>query len=400
MLAHGFVGINRPTVLAVLGVVDNQIGEEWINPDTMRRKGQFALAFSALLAVIAACTIPGGSAEVQGEAAKGKSGEAQRNAPPQTKNPIRARVNEVIVPVTVTDKKGEDVLDLTQPNFQIFDKGVEQKIERFDIDADPLAVALVVESSSHFQAIAPIIQGMGIVFTETVMALSGEAAVITYDTTVDLRQPFTQDHDAVEKAIAGIQFEAPQEKLYDGMAKAVDLLKQQPAAYRKIMLVVGESADYDSHAKLRDVVRDAQLANILIYAVGPSSTSADLRYGKDEQPGDRPPPSVKLPKLPPIGASSDYASMAIWLLSRGTNEIKNHQLEVAAASTGGIHYRALRQETIRKAIDRIGGELHAQYVLAYQPSGEPSAGFNEIKVTVSRSNVTVRTRPGYFVAVQ
>jgi Ca-activated chloride channel homolog len=356
---------------------------------------------AALLAVIAAVMVASGSAEAQGDGASGKPNDARvNNQPPQAKNPIRARVNEVIVPVTVTDKKGEDVLDLTQPDFQIFDKGMEQKVERFDIDADPLAVALVVESSSHIQAMAPIIQGMGTVFTETVMALSGEAAVITYDTTVDVRQQFTQDHDAVEKTIAGIQFEAPQEKLYDGMAKAVELLKEQPAAYRKIMLVVGESADYDSHANLRDVVREAQLANILIYAVGPSSTSADLRYGKDEQPGDRPPPSVKLPKLPPIAAGGDYASLAIWLLSRGTNEVKNHQLEVAAASTGGIHYRALHQETIRKAIDRIGGELHAQYVLAYQPSGEISEGFNEIKVTVSRSNVTVRTRPGYFAAAQ
>jgi hypothetical protein len=54
---------------------------------------------------------------------------------------------------------------------------------------------------------------------------------------------------------------------------------------------------------------------------------------------------------------------------RGTNEIQNHQLEVAAAATGGVHYRALRDSTIRSALDRIDAEPHAQYILTYLPAG-------------------------------
>ena len=217
--------------------------------------------------------------------------------------------------------------------------------------------------------------------------------------TVGVSQPFTQDHDAIEKAIAGVEFQAPEKKLYDGMAKAVELLKTQPSPYRRIMVVVGESQDYGSEAKLGQIVREAQLANITIYAVGPSSSAADLRYGSDEKPGERKPLPLRLPKpLPPVSTNSDYLAVAIWLLSRGTNEIKNHQLEVATASTGGIHYRALRDETIRTALDRIGGELHAQYVLSYAPSSDPPLGFNEIKVTVSRPNLTLRSRPGYYVS--
>jgi VWFA-related protein len=308
-------------------------------------------------------------------------------------------VNEVIVPVTVTDKKGELVLDLSKADFHVFDSGVEQSVDRFDLAGDPLAVALVIEASSHIQAMAPTIHGMGIIFTETVMALSGEAAVITYDSTVEVPQPFTQDHDAIEKAIAGVKFQAPDKKLYDGMAKAVELLRTQPSPYRRIMLVVGESQDYHSTVKLSQIVRDAQLANITIYSIGPSSSAADFRYGSNEKPGERKPLPLRLPKpLPPVSTDSDYLAVAIWLLSRGTNEIKNHQLEVAAASTGGIHYRALRDETIRTALDRIGGELHAQYVLSYSPRTDPPSGFNEIKVTVSRANLTLRARPGYYVS--
>ena len=241
------------------------------------------------------------------------------------------------------------------------------------------------------------------------MALSGEAAVITYDSTVELRQPFTTDHDAVERAIKNVDFGAPEMRLYDAMGTAVDLLKTQQPKFRRVMLVVGESQDLASDSKLALVLRDAQLANISIYAVGPSTTTADLRFGRGAFGGDNQ-PVIVLPKpLPsiyrhgpgadPVGRPYfDLVTPAIWLITRGINEIKNHQLELAVAATGGVHYRAVRDSTIRSALDQIGGELHAQYVIAYTLKSERSAGFHTITVTVARPNTTVRARPGYFVA--
>lgn len=324
----------------------------------------------------------------------------QVNGAPESRNRIRTRVSEVIVPVTAIDQEGEFVLDLKRSDFKIFDRGVEQKINRFDIDADPLAVVLLIETNLRLQTMAAIIQGMGNVFTETVMAQSGEAAVVTYGSRTEVKRPFTRDHDAVAKAIANVQFQSSGNDLYDGMAKSVELLTTQPPPYRRILLVVGESQDTSSHTKLSQVLRNAQLANISIYAVGPSSTAGDLRYGKDELPGQRPPPQLKLPKLPPIAGGTSYTALAIWLLNRGIDEISNHQLEIAAAATGGVHYRAFHQETIPKALDRIGGELHLQYVLGYAPSTDPDPGFNEIRVVVARSDVSLRARAGYFGAPQ
>jgi VWFA-related protein len=317
---------------------------------------------------------------------------------------IRVKSAEVVVPVTVVNAQGEPILDLAQRDFQAFDNGAEQTIDHWEMGGGPLAVALVIETSSHIQMMAPVVHGMGIIFTETVMAMNGEAAIITYDSTVDVRQPFTTDHDAIQRAIANVDFEAPEMRLYDAMDAAVKLLAAQPANFRRVMLVVGESQDDSLDTKLGMVLRKAQLANIVTYSVGPSSTTADLRYGKGEAP------TVHLPgRLPDLTTQSasgglagwpaiDLLTPAVWLVMRGTNAIKNHQLEVAAAATGGIHYRALHDSTIRSAVDKIGGELHTQYVLSYAPSPEPAAGFHEIKVTVDRENVKIRARPGYFVA--
>jgi len=316
---------------------------------------------------------------------------------------IEVRVNEVIVPVTVLNSKGEMILDLAKDKFHIFDDGVEQNIEQFDIGGDSLAVALVLETSSHIEMMAPAIRGMGSVFTETIMAFDSRAAVITYDSVVEVRQPFTDDHDGVERAINKVEFNAPGMRLYDAMSTAVELLKAQPPEFRRVMLVIGESQDRSSDSKLGLVLREMQLANISVYAVGPSSTSADLRYGTNgtaSVPLPKPLPSAhtEAPPRDPAGNSYfDLLTPAIWLLSRGTNEIKNHQLEIAVASTGGFHYRAIRDRTIQSAMDKIGGEIHAQYILSYAPSAGSSFGFHKINVTVERPNSTVRARPGYYV---
>ncbi len=296
---------------------------------------------------------------------------------------------------------GELVLDLTDKDFHLLEDGVEQPIDHCELGGNSLAVALVVETSSRIRMIAPVIHDMGSIFTETVMALNGEAAVISYDNTVDVRQAFTEDHDAVQKAIKELQFEVPEMALYDGMAKGVELLKAQPPDRRRIMIVIGESQDWSSTANLGQVLREAQHEDIVIYAIGPSGTMADLRGGTKGLGNGMQLPPIQLGKhIPPISTHEpgsdptgrpyyDLATPALWLLTRGLNEIKNHQLEVAAAATGGAHFRVIRDRTIRTVLDDVGGEIHAQYTLTYKmPTGD-AADFHRIAVTVSRQDVTV-----------
>ena len=97
------------------------------------------------------------------------AGLARGQAPP-----IRSRVNEVVLPVTVLDAKGAMVLDLPEGAFHIFDNGEEQTIDGFDLGGDPLAIALVIETSSHIRPMAQAIRNMAIIFTETVMAFEAK----------------------------------------------------------------------------------------------------------------------------------------------------------------------------------------------------------------------------------
>ena len=299
----------------------------------------------------------------------------------QLQHSIRSRVNEVTAPVTVRDPKGEMVFDLKQDNFRVYDNGAEQKIDHFDVGGDPLSIVLVIESSSHIEPMFPSIKHAGIVFTETVMALTSEAAVISYDSTVDLHQKFTTDPDSVQYAVEHLPLGVSDAHLYDAMAKGIAMLDERPAVRRRIMLVVGESQDTGSENRLGEVLRQAQLANVTIYSIGLSTAMADLRKKPDH-----------------VNEYPDLLALAVWLVKTGKNALTMNSLAVASEATGGLHVATIKDRSIEKAIDEIGGELHAQYTIGYRPHQEDPEGYHEIRVVVDRANVSVRTRPGYYVA--
>src|ERR1700690_1209943 len=64
--------------------------------------------------------------------------------------PIKVQVNEVIVPVTVTDDKGRFVSNLEAKDFKIFDQGKEQRIEFFSRDRNqPVVVGFLIDLSNN-----------------------------------------------------------------------------------------------------------------------------------------------------------------------------------------------------------------------------------------------------------
>ena len=343
------------------------------------------LLFAVVLPIGTACRVP--SAWCQ-DAPAGplhpKPGVPPEPMPPaeQLKHAIRVRVNQVTTPVIVRDTSGEMVLDLTEPNFKVYDNGTEQKIDHFDVGGDPLSIVLVMEASSHIAPMFPTMKRAGIIFAETVMALTSEAAVISYDSTVDLRAKFTTDTDSVRDIIEHLPTGVDDSLLYDAMARGISMLGERPAVRRRIMLVVGEARDSGSEARLGEVLRQAQLANVTIYSIGLSTAMAELR-AKPEHVNDSP----------------DLLALAIWLVKTGKNALTPNSLAIASKATGGWHLNPVKDRSIENGMDAIGGELHAQYTISYRPSGEEDLeGYHEIKVLVDRPNVTVRARPGYYIA--
>ncbi|MGH9683167.1 MAG: VWA domain-containing protein [Candidatus Acidiferrales bacterium] len=369
-----------------------------------------------LLALFAFIALPfGSSAWCQGEPEgpihprTGVQPQAMPKAE-QERRALRSQVNEVIAPITVRNASGEMVLDLTQKNFHVFDNGAEQKIDHFDLGGEPFSIVLAVETSSRIDALMPQVRKTGIIFTQTVMGQTSEAAVIGYDDSVLLLHGITTDSDAIQSVINHLREGADGSRVYDAMAKGISILEKRPAARRRILVVMGEARDTGSENKLGEVLRRAELANVTIYSIGLSTTMAALRAKPSQaQPPEIGPPGTYPTPLPPgtlqtpdnesqVYGNMDLMGLAVWLLKTGKNAVGPNSLAVASKATGGLHVNTMKDRSIEKAMDEIGGELHAQYSISYRPKGDNPSGYHEIKITVDRPNVTVRTRPGYYIA--
>jgi VWFA-related protein len=370
------------------------------------------LRISALLAASLGFLTPARGQGAPAGPIQPKPGVRLEQPPPaeQQKHAIRARVTEVTAPVIVRDPRtGEMILSLTKDDFRVYDNGAEQKIDHFDLGGDSLSIVLAVETSSHVQPMLPAIRQSGIVFTEAVMGQTAEAAVLGYDDTVDLLQSFTTDVDAVQRTINRLPVGSSGMHLYDAAARGIALLEQRPAGQRRVMVVIGEAQDSGSENKLGGVLRQAQLANVTIYSIGLSTTAADLRQpaGQYQPTQIGPPGTYPLPTpngKPPtpeleqaVEGNMDLGALLIWLVKTGKNAIGRNSLEIASKATGGLDLNTMHDRSIEKAIDEIGGELHAQYTLSYRPPGDEVSGYHEIKVKVDRPGVDVRTRPGYYI---
>jgi len=372
----------------------------------MMLKHAFVAARALLAAVILIGAGTARAQETQGPIAP-KPGAAMQKAPEAG---IRVKVQVVNAPVAVRDAKNNVILDLKKEDFQILDNREKQTIESFDLAGEPLSVVLVVETSSRVAPMLPTVRKSAIVFTQTVVGVSGNAAVIGYDKVVQRLQPFTVNQDHIEKTITSLKAGDTTARLYDALADAVALLRAQPAGRRRVIIVVGESRDTGSNEKFGEVLREAQLANIVIYSVGLSTTAAEARL--DPQP--RAPTSGTPPGifgLPPVPGSVqtlttedrrntrifDLGALAELAVRDLTGMVINQPLEVAAYATGGMYESTFRDRAIEAALAAIGGDLNAQYTLSYEPTKSNEPGYHEIRIVVNRRGVKVRTRPGYYL---
>jgi VWFA-related protein len=332
--------------------------------------------------------------------------------------PPTIKVQSLLVnaPATVRNAKGEFVDNLEAKDFRVTDNGVEQKISHFELGGDAVAMVVVVETSSRVETLLPEVRKSGILLTQTVMGPNGEGAVIGFNDSVDRLQDFTSSADAIEATISRLREGTSGSKLYDAMALGVEMLSGRREATtlepgrRRVLVVLAESDDKGSDAKLGAVLRKAQLQNVTIYSVGLSSARASLQKKAEYKRPPNPAPDGTF-GLPPVPGSVqtpstenarygtiDLMALAVWAVSHIKDQITGSGLQVAAVATGGAHIATWKDRSVESAIDEIGAELHSQYVLTYIPTGTDLGGYHEIKVEVNQPDLKVRARPGYYLA--
>jgi VWFA-related protein len=375
----------------------------------MRARG---LVVSLALAVLACGLIPFSTARAQ----QGVAGdnpviaspkkEPPKDAPKETSQ-IRVESSLVTAPVTVIDSAGQFIYDLEEKDFRVFDNGVPQRIERFEIEQHPLAAVIVVETNERIAPLLDEVRPLAPLFSALMLGPQGRAAVITFADRVQMVQPFTQDSDRLESTLRGLVARGDSTRLNDALTRAIVLLESRPKEEHRIIVAFSEGLDAGSENTNKDVLQKAMNAEVTIYGLG--FTPARVLLAKKPQ---APPPSpldtnVTRPLPPntvptPTNSGNVYSTpIPVVPILLATGEIVRSTvvaslLEFYAGYTGGVFYSHWSKKGLQDELSKIASEIHSQYELAYVPDTLTQTGFHQIQVKVQRPGVKVRTRAGYF----
>lgn len=321
---------------------------------------------------------------------------------------FRTAVELVTAPVTVLGPDDRYVAGLEKEHFRIFDNDKEQKILGFDVSFLPISMVLCVESSGRVEGVLPQIKKTAILYSTLVLGEPGEAAVISFDSRVTLQQEFTNDSTKLSEALQKIKPGSDATRMSDAVLEAVRLLRSRPDTHRKVIVVVSESRENGSESRLGEAGREAQVWNILIYAIQISTTKARLTQSPQYKRDPFPPGVSARPTAPGVVSTpTSQAQSHVEVFNalpfiieavRGVkNLIFNDPLQFLTEATGGKRHSALTEDGLQESVSRIGEELRSQYLLSYRPNNLEAGGFHQIRVEVAFDGLKVRTRPGYWL---
>lgn len=320
---------------------------------------------------------------------------------------FRTDVRIVMTPVTVTDRSGAIVNGLTPKDFQLLDNGKPQKITE-DVAVHPISLAMVVQASAGVEKMLPQVQKMASAIHQQVLGDEGEITIFSFDHRIQKMTDFTSDPDEINKALKKIRPGSSTGRLNDAAIEAIDVLKKRPASRRRVLLLVSESRDNGSELKAREVLSEAEFANIVIYSINISHLMASLTApppaGRTVL-DNRPPGAVHLPagnvETPTTQSQMQLGNWApvvkeIFLAAKAI--FVPNPLEVYTTYSGGREYNYTTQRTLERAISDLGEELHSQYLLTYTPNNQEEGGYHNIVVRILKPDMKVRARDGYYIA--
>ena len=311
----------------------------------------------------------------------------------------------VLAPVTVTDRSGNFINDLTPLDFRLTDNARIQSING-DVASHPLSLVVAIQANADVERILPQIQKLNSVFESLVLGDNGEMAVLGFDHRTQTLADFTSETMEIDAAFKKLKPGSYSSNLNDAAMFGINMLRNRPAVRRRILVLVGENRDKGSEIKVREVLTAAEFANVVIYSVNVSQLVAALTVQAQPNRPDPIPAEAHHYSAGTVGTPTLQTQMEmgnwipafrdIFLAAKGI--FIPDPLDVYTRYTGGREFSFKTQKALEHDIAGLGEELHSQYMLTYRPNTENEAGFHQIIVTVLKPDLAVRTRNGYWLA--
>src|SRR5207237_7131943 len=195
---------------------------------------------------------------------------------PGQEKPEIINIRRVMLPITVTDKKGSLISGLTASDFLISEDKTPQQIDSFtnqENNSLPLYIAVLMDTSPSTAGKLKFEQESAMNFIQTVVRPKRDRVLLaTFDDQVTLRQDFTDRFELLDLAVFAVKKTGEKTALYDAIWQFCDE-KMRSAQGRRALVVITDGEDTYSRAEINDAIDIAQRTETTLFAI---STKAGL----------------------------------------------------------------------------------------------------------------------------
>jgi Ca-activated chloride channel homolog len=272
---------------------------------------------------------------------------------------LRTGVELVSLSVTVTEA-GRYITGLEKDQFEVYEDGVKQSISFFSREQQPIALAILLDTSASMDRRLDTAQEAAVGFARR-MRPDDTMTVIDFDSQVRVLQAFTNDVAALEKAIRSTSVNGST-ALYNAIYISLKELKKvkAPSAEeirRQAIVVLSDGDDTSSLVEYEEVLDLAKRSETAIYAVGLKQNDSGRVEFKEAE----------------------------FVLKQLANE------------TGGRAFFPANVSELPAIYQQISEELASQYSIGYTSRNTVRNGnWRRLVVRVSRPGLQTRTRQGYY----
>ena len=178
---------------------------------------------------------------------------------------IKVETNLVTMPVSVLDRNGRFISGLQQKDFQIFENGVQQKVEYFASVEQPFTVVLLLDVSNSTAFQINEIQDAAITFINQ-LRRDDRVMVISFDERVHVLTQPTNNRAVLRNAILQTRFGGGT-SLYDAVGQVINRQLKQVQG-RKAIVLFSDGVDTTSRlASYQSTIRETEEVDALIYPI-------------------------------------------------------------------------------------------------------------------------------------
>ncbi|MEW6212757.1 MAG: VWA domain-containing protein [Acidobacteriota bacterium] len=287
--------------------------------------------------------------------------------PSQDEKPIKLSADLVTVITSITDAAGNQVNNLSQKDFEVYEDNALQELAGFyREDQLPLRLVFLFDTSTSIKHRFEFEQRAAAKFFRQVMRANDQAAIVSVTDDPKIEMQFTSNVDRLVDALGQLRPKGAT-SLYDALIMAARYLR--PSEGRHVMVVLSDGTDTTSLANYAQALAEVQKSDAVIYGVHSTGVA----------------PSANVQDL-----AGEFA-------------LKNMCEDTGGRAFFPPIYEDQKKESrdLDEIYKRLAAEVRAQYVLTYYAHSDARAGtFRSIQVRVKRPDLQlqVRARRGYYTS--